>query len=179
MNRTAFALLLCAGAFASPAAATDSGPSINPSRKAKIFFAGLSLARELPAAGSGDANVLVAGDCETADEIATFNGKKLNGRNLSIRRAKADAVLPELAKQRTAILFVCPDAAGSVSAVVEAAEKNKIVTLSDDPRGVQNGLMFGIEVREERAGLVLNITTAKAIGLDFDPRFFAATRIVK
>jgi hypothetical protein len=171
--------VLLALLFSMPALADEEGPALSPSHKAKIFMAGLSLSRGLPAVKDNVVKVLLAGDCETADALSTFVDKKLNGATVEFKRIGAGEVLKSMGEQLPAIVFLCPEANKKIPDVVAAAEKYKVVTISDDAAGVDNGLMFGVEVRGARAGLVLNLPQAKSIGLEFDPRFYVVARVIK
>lgn len=158
----------------------DEGPALNPTHKAKILMAGLSLSRGLPNATGSQVSVMLGGECETADALATFEGKKLNGATVEFKRVNDADILKKLTEGGTpAVLFYCSESKKRLKDIAALAAKLKVVTISDDVDDLKNGLMFGVEVRGERAGLVLNMPQAKAIGLEFDPRFYVVTRVIQ
>jgi hypothetical protein len=162
-----------------PALAVEEGPALTPSHKAKIIMAGLSLSRGLPGAAPSQALMLLAGSCETAEALESLDGKKINGVPVVYKRIGAPDLLKSIQEERPAAVFYCSESKKRTGEVAALAEKYKVVTIAENVEELTGGLMLGVEVRGERAGLVLNMPQAKAIGLEFDPRFYVVTRVIQ
>ena len=156
--------------------------ALTPSHKAKILVAGLSFSRNLRDRGDAGFHVVTVGDCPTADELKSLEGKPVNNQALHVTRVEASnsAQLEQQLNAGAAALFYCPDGAKLAGQVTANASSHKVITVADDPGLVADHLaMVGVEVRNGRPALLLNATLAKEVGLDFDPRVYTVSRVIK
>ena len=179
-----FAIITVALGFARPQSPlADTSIELSPSHQAKLFLVGLSFFRNLPADSEGKLNVLLLGGCPVASALGDMNGKALNNYKLNFvdtqeRLADAD-LLKVLARSRIAAVFECATQDSAIRRTALVAGDARTPTLTLSARAVEAGALLGTEVANGRPSLVLNVKTAKDLGLTFDARLTTVARLIQ
>ena len=62
--------------------------------------------------------------------------------------------------------------------IIDISRREKIITLTGVPEYVNMGLAVGIDIRENRPQIVINMSAAKAEGADFSSQLLKLSKIV-
>lgn len=164
-------------------AAAESKVELAPSHQAKLILVGLSFFRNLAPDGEGHLTVLLVGSCPVATALHDMSGKAINGYKLrfieSQERPDDEALLKLIAKNRTAAVFDCAPQEVIVRRTVAVAGGLNMPLLALNAQAVQAGALLGTEVANGRPALVLNVKTARDLGLTFDARLSSVARLVQ
>lgn len=154
---------------------------IAPSHEAKIILAGLSFFRGLPSDESGNLHILVLGSCPVADALGDLDGKSINGLALRFDRRARRPSDPDLRKaleaRRYAAAYDC-DRGDDAKAFVDLALEKRVILIAPNSRAVENGALLATEVSQGRPGLVLNMSTVRTVGANFDARLAGVARFI-
>ena len=74
--------------------------------------------------------------------------------------------------------FVCDDLSASVSSIIAATRKLRILSFVADAAAVKAGVTVGIIKRGSSAGLLINRTAARAEGASFDPALLQLAELI-
>jgi hypothetical protein len=174
------ALLLAVGSLFSVRASVWADGQLLPSNKARIILVALSFVR---GDAAGDLPVVVIDNCDTGSAMREMEGRQVNGQSLrfwSVPGRDVALLRARLEGYSRAIVFYCGDSDRVAAGIGELGRSRMgLVTVSDNPRLVADHFMMGVEVREARASLLINMPKLRAVDTQLDPRIFSVARVIQ
>jgi hypothetical protein len=137
--------------------------------------------------GEGAFVVLVpyaGADREQADEVIaaadTLAQKMILHRTLKFVPVKAEELSAKAAEQHASAVLMPPGAPASLTQrIVSVAASQHIYSLAMDPERVDEGIALGVGTNNGKPQLVINITSARAEGCDFQPSVLKVAKTVQ
>ena len=180
------ALLLSLLAF------TAFAQSVPPAQQAALFSRILAYDRNLKARAGTKVAVAVlyrsddAASRTASDEmLAAFAPL----RQRTIQDLPFDAVshaysTPErldqwLAGGEVDVIYVAPGLASSLGEILSVNARRKVVTLATQRADVQLGAAIGIVIKEGKPGILVNLSSAKSLGMDLDPKLLQLAEVIR
>jgi hypothetical protein len=91
-----------------------------------------------------------------------------------------DASVHELlGKHSIDILYLAPVRGVSLEEITSASEEQHFRTITGVPQYVEGGIAIGIDLRNDRPLIVINLTAAKACGADLSAQVLRLARVVE
>lgn len=84
-----------------------------------------------------------------------------------------------LVRHQVLVLYVSPLRAMDVKDVALVARRGGVVTLTGVPRYVQAGLGIGLDLKDNRPEIIINLSATRAEGADLDAQLLKLARIVE
>lgn len=191
MTRGACALVLLVAllAGARPARAEDPPPA----QQALLLLRILAYDRNLKTRCGGDKVVVgvVAKPGDRASEdaaaklvraLADAKDRKTTvlGMEIDVMTVPFDPGLDErLAKARLAALYVAPGLEDSVGLITPLTKKHSVMSMAPRPDPARNGLAIGLELRDKRTAVIVNLQAARSEGVDFESAFLRVAEVIK
>ena len=82
-----------------------------------------------------------------------------------------------LLRENVRVVYIAPLQAVSVSTVAEATRGERVVSVTGVPRYVEQGLAVGIDLRDSRPRIVINLAASRAEGADFSAELLKLARL--
>ena len=145
----------------------DVGP---PKLQAGLFLKLLAFNKGL--ASGGDISIYVMGSPEFAAEMKTSIGRPVG-------QAKIGAVIQgdTLPAERPEVIYVAN--ASMTDTVIEYARANHIMSITGRPDQVEKGVTLGVGVLEGKPRVLLNLTSSKQEGIDWNPALLKISTVIK
>jgi len=77
------------------------------------------------------------------------------------------------------ILYITPLRGIKMESVSEIARTGQLPTMTGVPAYVESGIAVGIGVKGEKPVIIINLSTAKAEGIDFDSQLLRLARVIR
>lgn len=142
-----------------------------------IFLLNFSRFVEWPPPGdSGEAAFVIGvlGDDPFGAELdQVMQGESVQGRPIVVRRVAT----PQQASA-CQILFIHRPGSRSLSDVLAAIDRPGVLTVSDDDKAAQRGVMIGLVTRNNHVRLQVNVEQARAAGLTISSNLLRSAQIV-
>jgi hypothetical protein len=137
--------------------------------------------------GEGAFVVLVpyaGADREQADEVVaaaeTLAQKMILHRSLKFVPVKADELSAKVGEQHASAVLMPSGAPASLTQrVVSVAAAQHIYSLAMDPERVDDGIALGVATNNGKPQLIINITSARAEGCEFQPSVLKVAKTVQ
>lgn len=84
-----------------------------------------------------------------------------------------------LERHQVLVLYVSPLRAMDVKDIALVARRGGVVTLTGVPRYVQAGLGIGLDLKDNRPEIIINLSATRAEGADLDAQLLKLARIVE
>ncbi|MFZ2490947.1 MAG: YfiR family protein [Thermoanaerobaculia bacterium] len=76
-------------------------------------------------------------------------------------------------------IYLCPGLEGEFGEIQAFAARRKLITLTPRREDVQRGVTLGVVNRDGKPGIVVNLTTAKTLGMDLDPKLLQLADVIR
>ncbi|MET0551475.1 MAG: YfiR family protein [Vicinamibacteria bacterium] len=108
----------------------------------------------------------------------TLNGLPVNFRHFTVRN---DAVVDQALRDgRWAAAYVMPGfTSQEIAQIRRACESQRVLAMAADADEVERGLAFGVDSRDGKPQLVVNLPSVKAFGSDFDLALLRLSRVIQ
>lgn len=108
----------------------------------------------------------------------TLNGLPVNFRHFTV---KTDTVVDQALRDgRWAAAYVMPGfSSQEIAQIRRACEAQRVLAMAADADEVERGLAFGVDSRDGKPQLVVNLPSAKAFGSDFDLALLRLSRVIQ
>jgi|TARA_B100000745_G_scaffold93046_1_gene58694 hypothetical protein len=110
----------------------------------------------------GKASIFVVGDNELAEQLSRFAGKRL-GR-VELTSVDSASQPPSTAYD---VIYIGNDA--DVTSAIQYAREHNALTLTGNTSWVDQGISVGLAVEAGKPKILLNLSAAKAEGVDWNP----------
>jgi hypothetical protein len=77
------------------------------------------------------------------------------------------------------VLYVTPGLDDVIPAIVGAAERLKLLTLTNQRAHLEEGLVTAVVAKNNRPAIVVNLKAAKKIGVDFDATLLGLAEVIR
>ena len=157
-----------------------------------LFLKILSYDRKLPARVGPEIVVGIVYQSRYRPSVAARDGlarvmeatsvrsvKDIPVRYVSIELSSPEALAKSIKENHLDVLYVCPLRAFEAEAVALQSRRAGITTLTGMPAYVEAGLAIGIDLRDGRPEILVNLPAAKAEGAEFSAKLLKLARIVK
>ncbi len=157
-----------------------------------LFVKILSFDRHLNARPAGPVvlGVLYQGRYPTSDHVAErfraaagrVREGEAAGRSFQVVAIDLDEtqdLAEALVRHQILVLYVSPLRAMDVKDVALVARRGGVVTLTGVPRYVQAGLGIGLDLKDNRPEIIINLSATRAEGADLDAQLLKLARIVE
>ena len=105
--------------------------------------------------------------------------KDIPVRYVSIELSTPEALARSLEEHHIDVLYVCPLRAFESEAVASQSRLAGITTLTGMPAYVEAGLAIGVDLKDGRPEILVNLPAAKAEGAELSAQLLKLARIVK
>lgn len=109
-------------------------------------------------------------------------GTKIAGRRVNVVRITHESVpktIDELGRQRAEIIYFAKGLEGIVASIPVRMDKVPRILVCANGADMSSGCTLGVELKDTRPLLVLNLVQANTAGLRFDPELLRLARIVR
>jgi hypothetical protein len=128
-----------------------------------------------------------AGEPGAAENLAaalrSLPGRTLNGLPVTFRHftVRNEAVVEQALKDgRWAAAYVMPGfSSGELAQIRRACEDMRVLAMAADATEVERGLAFGVDSRDGKPQLVVNLSSTKAFGSEFDLALIRLSRVIQ
>lgn len=162
-------------ALALPAAPARA--EVAPEQRVKIMLAALGFDRTLAASDAFEITLGVFGECLAAEVLKQAEGKKINGKPITIVRA-TEITYAFLERAGINVLYVCDVPAEEAKILAKSAPRLGVAVLADDAGLVDSVALMGVRDQDGHPRLRLNMKMAKLAQIDFDPRILGNAEVV-
>jgi YfiR/HmsC-like len=179
----------CAGLALAVAARTLAAQDGSPEKRAVILVRALSYDANLKLRIGAEMVVAVLarrpGDPCAANMqrgFASLGSAKVAGvplRTMQLLYTAADALAGAVGQQGIDALYLCPDLEADLGAILEAARKQKVLTMGGTEELVIRGATLGVTFQEARPSLLVNLTSAKSMGAAFSSDLLRVARVIR
>jgi hypothetical protein len=76
-------------------------------------------------------------------------------------------------------LYVAPGLDAFVDGIRTTSAQRKIASLSTQRKQLQQGLTIGVVIKDGRPGIVINLGSAKSLGMDLDPKLLQLAEVIR
>jgi len=142
-----------------------------PASREEVVILGIAYQRRYPASAA------TATAVRNAVRQLPLGGRLF--RVVLIDMDESESLATEMARQRVRVLYVSPLRAVEISAISKAARPAGILTLTGVPGYVRAGLAIGLDLRDGRPQILVNLEAARAEGADLDARLLQLASIVR
>jgi hypothetical protein len=84
-----------------------------------------------------------------------------------------------LGKYSVDLVYLAPVRGVSLEEITRASEEQHFRTITGVPRYVEEGIDIGVDLRNDRPLIVINLTAAKACGADLSAQVLRLARVVE
>jgi hypothetical protein len=189
VTRGCAALLLVALLLGPRVARAEDPP---PGQQALLLLRILAYDRKLRERTGGERVVIAVtakpGD-RSSDEAAQRMVRALGelARTTTVLGMKVDVVIvpfdpgleEALKKGRFAALYVSPGLDDSVGLITPLTKRTSVMSMSPRPGPARDGLAVGLEVRDKRTAVIVNLQAARSEGVDFETAFLRVAEVIK
>lgn len=77
------------------------------------------------------------------------------------------------------VIYFCPGLETSFAEIAAVAAKRKTVTLSSQRKDVQQGAAVAVIIKDGKPGIIINLTSARALGMDLDPKLLQLAEVLR
>jgi uncharacterized protein DUF4154 len=130
-----------------------------------------------PAQGEPGAAESLASSLRNLPE-RTLNGMPVTFRHFTVR---TEAVVAQALREgRWAAVYVMPGfSSEELGQIRRACETQHVLAMAADAGEVERGLAFGVDSREGKPQLVVNLSNTRAFGSDFDLALLRLSRVIQ
>lgn len=155
-------LLVCSMGFIAPAYAQKAPPKLQAALFTKLlgFYTNL---------GAGDFTIHVVGNPQVAKELKGMVGKKIGKAKLAAV-SEGDGPPTNGAK----VIYV----GASVKAITGYSQANGVLTITGEPVYVNDGVTLGVKIEGGKPKILLNLTSTKAEGVNWNPQILKVASTV-
>jgi hypothetical protein len=181
--RAATVLVLLGTLGGAPWAARAADPVVPPAVQAALTLRILEYDRALQAWASGGLRVgIVAAGGDAAGEYRKgLEGQRVQGLALTTARTapRDEAGIRQwIQAEGIGLLYVSPDAGSGAAAAIAAASASGVPSLTGTRDHFDAGATLGLVVRDAKPHILVRLPSAKAVGMDLDPKVLKLAEIV-
>lgn len=154
-----------------------------------IFYRVLSYDRSLATRAGGDVVVAVvyrAGSETAKGAIAksfkTYVAKKLQGLPMTIVEHEfkdAKSFASWMASARVDVAYLTPGLEAEAKTIQAAATKGKVAILAASRATVEQGAPIGVIMKDNKPAILINLTAARSVGMDLDPKVLQLAEVIR
>jgi hypothetical protein len=111
---------------------------------------------EWPAELGNTLNLCIYGPDPFGEEVDRLNGKKVGGRNLSVRRTNTAEGL-----SNCQIVFITQQVIGNLPRVLESLNGKPVLTISDTPGSARQGVILNMNLEQNNILFNANLSAAR------------------
>jgi ABC-type phosphate/phosphonate transport system substrate-binding protein len=93
--------------------------------------------------------------------------------------ADANALGDWLDARNVDVVYLAPGLDAAFGAIQAVAAQRKIPTLTSDRRQVQQGAAIGVVSKDGKPAILINLGSARAIGMDLDPKLLQLAEVIR
>lgn len=130
---------------------------------------------EWPTAGDGTLNLCIHGKDPFGPEIDSLQGKAAAGRSIAVHRKAAGESL-----KNCQAVFIAASMMDSLPRVLDGLKGQPVLTLSDSPGAMRQGVALNMSVVQGRVTFSANLQAARSAGLNLSSKLLRlATEVVQ
>ena len=187
INRSTLAAFVLWALLASSVGAAE----LTPDRQAAILIRAVAYDRGLKARVGPFLDIVVLSDgssegareaSEVQEALRGLGGVLVQGapmRAVAVTAADPKTVAAELAARRPDVVWICGNADATLEAVLQAAQNIHFTTVSTRAALVDKGSMLSLELIGGAPRMVVNLTNARAAGVDFPAELLKLARVIR
>lgn len=84
-----------------------------------------------------------------------------------------------LIKYRTNLIYICPLRGVALESITRVTKENGVLSFTGVPDYVESGVSVGIELKDEKPHIIINLTSAKAEQADFSSQLLRVAKILE
>lgn len=84
-----------------------------------------------------------------------------------------------ITRERLAVVYAGPGLAASTAGIKAACVEKRVACVSPVRALVEKGLAFGVVLKRDRPGILVNLPAAEAMGLDLDPKLLELAEVIR
>lgn len=114
--------------------------------------------------------------------LQQFADKTVKGRpirHVAIEYTTAAELQSRVVANRINVLYVAPGNSEHLESVLQVSQKNGIVTATGVPDYVTRGVSVGIGLRQDKPHILINLTSARSEGSEFDASLLRIATVVR
>ena len=124
----------------------------------------------------------VKGANEVSDAFYRYAGKTV--KRLPVRYVLVEYTTPENLERSVAtrgidVLYVAPGNAQNLAGITKVSQARSITTTTGVPEYVRRGVSVGVGRSQERAQILINLTSSRAEGCEFDASLLRIATVLK
>lgn len=77
------------------------------------------------------------------------------------------------------VLYLAPGLDTSFNEIQAVAAKRRVASLTSDRRQVQQGAAIGVVNKDGKPAILINLTSARALGMDLDPKLLQLAEVIR
>ena len=124
----------------------------------------------------------VKGANEVSDTFYRFAGKtvkKLKVRYLLVEYTSPEALERSVATRGIDVLYLAPGNAQNLAGITKVSQARSITTTTGVPDYVRRGVCVGVGNAQDRAQILINLTSCRAEGCEFDASLLRISTVLK
>jgi hypothetical protein len=100
---------------------------------------------------------------------------------IEIPFTSGDALSSSIKTNAISVIYIAPGNSNNISAITQASQSGKILTITGVPDYVEKGLSVGIGLKadDNKPEIIINLPISKAEGSDFDANLLKLARVIK
>lgn len=120
---------------------------------------------EWPADAPATLQVCIHGRDPYGEDLAQLEGKQVGGRSLQVRRA-----VPLEGLASCQLVYVAAGEVGNLSRVLEVLRGRPVLTVTDSPDTLEQGVGINMETRQGRVTFQVNLAAVRRTGLNLSSK---------
>lgn len=111
--------------------------------------------------------------------LLRFSGKTVKRLPIRYQLVPMDQMARLVPSMGISVLYVAPGNARNLPALTRFSQANHVTTVTGVPGYVRQGVAVGIDVAQERAQILINLSSSKAEGSEFDASLLRIAIVIK
>lgn len=111
--------------------------------------------------------------------LLRFSGKTVKRLPIRYQLVPMDQMARLVPSMGISVLYVAPGNARNLAALTRFSQTNHVTTVTGVPGYVTQGVAVGIDVAQERPQILINLSSSKAEGSEFDASLLRIATVIK
>ncbi len=111
--------------------------------------------------------------------LLRFSGKTVKRLPIRYQLVAMDQMARLVPSMGISVLYVAPGNARNLAALTRFSQANHVTTVTGVPGYVTQGVAVGIDVAQERPQILINLSSSKAEGSEFDASLLRIASVIK
>lgn len=172
-------------------ASSNESMEIPATTQIPIFLKILSFDRKLNERSGGELNMLIVyqgnflssqlASEEVNDALIELSIKKVEGIPVRFYYIDLDEsdLLEAVIKYKINLIYICPLRGISMGNITSICREKSILSFTGVSSYVESGISVGLELRNDRPQIIINLTAAKAEGADFSSQLLKLSKVIE